>query len=127
MVDLIHFTGTFISPALSPLGFIQDGRNLNYYDIKDWKSIFKEWCVNMISLQLSFLHTSKAYCIGTGINHKFLLELNEEHQFFETIITLPRSPMGDAVSTAKQRISTSVNTSASFNNYSFRRALTGLL
>lgn len=83
------FYEQFYFSAISPLGFAQQGKNLNYYDIKNWKQLFKAYTVQLIQLQLPFLKRSQAFSIGMGTNHLFLEELNAENQFFEHIIPLP--------------------------------------
>lgn len=76
--------------AVSPLGYVKDGKNLNYYDIKNWKPLFKEYAVNMIEQQMDFpISQQIAYSIGQGQNLKFLNELNKEHQLFDQILPLP--------------------------------------
>jgi hypothetical protein len=39
--------------------------------------------------QLSWpIDRSVVYCLGTGKNYKFLLQLNEEHNWFDVIVPL---------------------------------------
>ncbi len=83
------FYSSFYISALSPLGFVMDGKNLNYYDIPDWKGLFTHYAVRMIQEQMGFIRNDIAICIGQGQNLKFLESLNDEHQFFKKIITVP--------------------------------------
>ena len=84
------FFSQFFITGVSPLGFMTDSKNLNYYDIKNWKEIFKKDVVKWIRAQLEFgIKTDKAYSIGKGDNLKFLNLLNKEYQFFDEIIPLP--------------------------------------
>ncbi|MEO9474071.1 MAG: uracil-DNA glycosylase family protein [Cyclobacteriaceae bacterium] len=83
------YTDFYIS-ALSPLGFIQNGKNLNYYDIKDFKKLFENYAHERILEQLDFpLNRKVAYSIGQGQNLKFLKNLNDKHEYFERIETVP--------------------------------------
>src|SRR5690606_32849938 len=84
------FYSRFYISALSPLGYVMEGKNLNYYDIPGWKGIFEAYAKTKMEEQLAFpLHREIAYCIGQGENLKFLSYLNEKYGFFETIKTLP--------------------------------------
>ncbi|MEQ8879017.1 MAG: DUF4918 family protein [Cyclobacteriaceae bacterium] len=83
------FYSTFYISAVSPLGYMMNGKNLNYYDIPDWKNLFTDYAVRMIRDQSAFIRNDLAICIGQGQNLKFLEEINREHQFFERIITVP--------------------------------------
>lgn len=84
------FYKSYFITGISPLGYIIEGKNLNYYDIKNWKTIFEESVVQWIKQQLAFnIDTSVAYSIGKGENVKFLNKINKKHQFFESIEPLP--------------------------------------
>ncbi|WP_162555657.1 uracil-DNA glycosylase family protein [Reichenbachiella versicolor] len=85
-----NFYANYFITGISPLGYISDGKNLNYYDIKGWKEIFEESVVQWIKAQLQFnIDTSIAYSIGKGENIKFLKYVNKKHNFFEKIESLP--------------------------------------
>ncbi|MEQ8549549.1 MAG: DUF4918 family protein [Cyclobacteriaceae bacterium] len=75
--------------AMSPLGFVENNKNLNYYDIPKWKSIFEKYSANLIKAQLPFIRRDIAYSIGKGNNFKFLKSLNDQYQFFEKVEELP--------------------------------------
>jgi hypothetical protein len=84
------FYGSFYFTALSPLGYVKDNKNLNYYDIPNWKSIFEAYAHQQILKQLEFpLNTKFAVCIGQGQNLKFLEYLNQKHHYFEEIKVVP--------------------------------------
>lgn len=84
------FYSQFYLSAISPLGFVRDGKNLNYYDIKEYKILFEQYAVDCIHSQLDLpLNRSKAYCIGQGQNLKFFNYLNQKYQLFEQIEVLP--------------------------------------
>ena len=79
----------FIS-AVSPLGYVKNGVNLNYYDDKELMNAVTPFIIDSIQKQISFgFKTDWCICVGGEKNFKFLSALNEKHHFFETIIPLP--------------------------------------
>jgi hypothetical protein len=95
--EMIHAYGSprsfyqkyFIS-AVSPLGYLKDGINLNYYDIKGYKQLFEAYVCQQIEAQLDFgIDRQIAYSIGKGKNIAFLQYLNQKYQYFEKILPLP--------------------------------------
>ena len=83
------YTDWFIG-AVCPLGFIKDGKNINYYDDKKLQKAVTPFIINAIDQQLSFgLKTDYCICIGGEKNYKFLSALNEEQKWFKEIIPLP--------------------------------------
>lgn len=84
------FYAKFYITGMSPLGFVMDGKNLNYYDLKNWQKVFEKDMIQWIKDQLTFnIDTSVAYSIGQGQNLKFLNQLNDKHQFFDEIVPVP--------------------------------------
>lgn len=84
------FYGKVYISAVCPLGFIRNGKNMNYYDDKKLLEAVKDFCVWSLQQQLAFgLNHEKVYCLGEGKNLDFLTRLNERHQFFKEIIPLP--------------------------------------
>ena len=84
------FFSQFYISSVSPLGFIQDGKNLNYYDNKELEKIVTDFAVDALQKQLEFgLNRTVCFCLGEGKNYKFLSHLNEKHKFFNTIVPLP--------------------------------------
>lgn len=85
-----HFIG-----SVSPLGFIQNGKNLNYYDHKDLQMAVRPFISDCLDRLLSFgFDSSRCACIGGEKNFRFLLGLNEERKqqgknYFHEIIPLP--------------------------------------
>ena len=54
-----------------------------------YKSV-KKHIVSGLKDQIDFgMHTDVAFCLGNGLNYKFLNRLNEEFKFFEHIVPLP--------------------------------------
>ncbi len=85
-----EFCKYFFITSLSPLGFIKDGKNYNYYDDKKLEKMVTPFIVESIDKQLELGgRRDAAICIGMGQNAKFFKKLNEKHQFFEKIIPLP--------------------------------------
>jgi hypothetical protein len=85
-----QFYKSFFITAMSPLGFIKDGINLNYYDDKKLQSLVTPFIAEKIEEQLSFgFKTDYCICIGGAKNYSFLQRLNDEHKWFEKIIPLP--------------------------------------
>lgn len=83
------FYGDCFLTALSPLGFVKDGRNMNYYDQKDLQSAVEDFIVESIKQQIDFgLRTDVCLCLGEGKNYKYFDKLNREHGFFKKIIPL---------------------------------------
>jgi hypothetical protein len=79
-----HFT------AVSPLGFVRAGKNLNYYDDRQLIKAFEPFMLRCIRLQLKTMPTfSICFCLGEGENFKYLSRVNERHGFFKEIIPLP--------------------------------------
>ena len=84
------FYASYFISALSPLGYVCNGVNLNYYDLPNYKNLFESYIVTQIQKQLSFnIDTSVAYSIGKGKNYDFLCYLNKKHCFFDVLIPLP--------------------------------------
>lgn len=84
------FYKKFFITAISPLGFIKDGTNLNYYDIKELQASISGFIIDAIQAQLKFnVNRQICFCLGEGSNFKFFSKLNREHNFFNTIIPLP--------------------------------------
>lgn len=80
----------FFLTAISPLGFVKNGKNINYYDEKDLAKAIVPFAIDSINKQVSFgVITDRCYCIGEDKNYKFLSMLNEEYKWFDTIIPLP--------------------------------------
>lgn len=97
MYEMIHAFGgpqafydkVYIS-SISPLGFVKDGKNLNYYDDAALKKKIEPFVIDCIEKQLNWgIHRDVCYCIGEGENLKYLEALNNQHQWFGCIQGLP--------------------------------------
>ncbi len=84
------FYSSFYFTAVSPLGFTKAGKNLNYYDNKQLQESLMDFILACMQKQLTFNVNSKVcYCLGEGQNFAFLKRLNDQHNFFKTVIPLP--------------------------------------
>jgi uracil DNA glycosylase superfamily protein len=84
------FYGDFIISAVSPLGFIKNGKNLNYYDDKELQYAVTPFIIDCINKQTKWkVNREKCFCIGGEKNFKFLYALNEKHKWLKEIIPLP--------------------------------------
>ncbi len=85
-----QFYQHFFISAVYPLGFLHEGKNINYYELKDWKEYMLEPIVNEINEHMKWpVCTDVAVCIGKGENYKFLKALNKENGWFDRIEVLP--------------------------------------
>ncbi len=84
------FCRRFYITSLSPLGFVKDGKNINYYDDRGLERAAEPFIVWNIRTQLEFgAGREKAICLGEGQNYKFFKKINEKHGFFKEIVPLP--------------------------------------
>lgn len=84
------FCRRFYITSLSPLGFVKDGININYYDDRQLLRAAEPFIVWNIRTQLEFgASRDAAICIGEGLNFKVFKRLNDTHGFFREIVPLP--------------------------------------
>jgi hypothetical protein len=83
------FYHQFYISAISPLGFVKDGKNLNYYDDKELVQLIQPFVVDCMQRQIAFgLKTDVCFCIGEGENFKYFQKLNTQYHWFDKIETL---------------------------------------
>jgi hypothetical protein len=83
------FYSKFYISSISPLGFTQNGKNLNYYDVRALQDSLRPFIIESLEYTLSMkIERSICYCLGEGQNYKFLTALNNEHRWFQTIVPL---------------------------------------
>ena len=83
------FYQSFFITAVSPLGFVKDGKNINYYDDHSLEVSVTPFIEKSISSQLIFPTTSKVcICLGEGKNYKFLVKLNRKLKIYDQILPL---------------------------------------
>jgi hypothetical protein len=76
--------------SVCPLGFIQNGKNLNYYDDKVLVKQLLPFIVKSMNTLVSFnVNHDFCICIGGEKNFRFLSSLNEEHKWFRSIRVVP--------------------------------------
>lgn len=84
------FFGKFFIAAACPVGFVQQGRNLNYYDNPKLEKAILPYIVQCLQQQMEFgIHRKAAICIGGDKNFRVLNRINEQYHFFEELIPLP--------------------------------------
>lgn len=80
----------FFVSSLSPLGFVRDGKNLNYYDDKILQQAATPFILDCVLRQKKlFGSLETAFCLGEGTNYKYFCKLNKQHQLYKEIIPLP--------------------------------------
>ena len=94
LIDLMGgseaFYNQFYITNVSPLGFVKEGKNLNYYDIDSLQNELKPFIVKHMNKQVKeWGRTDVAFTIGKGLNHKAMLKLNKEYKWFDKLIALP--------------------------------------
>ncbi len=76
--------------SVCPLGFIRNGRNLNYYDEPALLEKVKPFIIEQISRQTELAGRPEVcICLGEGKNLRILQQLNSTHQWFREIHPLP--------------------------------------
>jgi len=84
------FYQKFYVTAICPLGFVKDGKNINYYDDKRLQQAVEPHIIQSIETQIRFgCNRKTAVCLGKGKNFKYFLALNKRLQLFEEIVPLP--------------------------------------
>jgi len=85
-----EFYRHFYITALSPLGYTRDGKNLNYYDVKEFPDQLDEWMADAMAAQIKAgCDRRVAFSLGRGAHFKQLEKFNQRHDFFERIEPLP--------------------------------------
>lgn len=84
------FYTSFFIGSVCPLGFVQHGKNLNYYDDKALLATVAPFIVSSMQQLLAYgVNTRRCICIGGEKNYKHLLRLNEKHNWFQEIVSVP--------------------------------------
>ena len=81
------YTDFFLS-AVSPLGFVRDGKNYNYYDDPTLYKKLQPFIVQTLKEQLSFGAKTTAILFGAGKNQKIFTDLNNKYHFFDNVFAL---------------------------------------
>ncbi|MBN8665104.1 MAG: DUF4918 family protein [Chitinophagales bacterium] len=84
------FYQTFFISAVSPLGYVLKGKNLNYYDTPLLQRRLKPFIVDCIMQQIQWpVNRKRCICIGGDKNLRYLSDLNDQYQWFQEIDVLP--------------------------------------
>ncbi len=75
--------------AVSPIGFIKNGKNLNYYNIRELQEAWEPFMVNALRRQLVFCDNNEVFSIGMGRNVHYLTALNKKYKLFGKVTALP--------------------------------------
>jgi hypothetical protein len=86
----VKFYNDYFISSVCPLGLIKNGKNINYYDDKELCTTLDTFIIEQLKnlLKLPFDRTI-CYSIGGEKNFKYILRLNEQHQWFKNIQPLP--------------------------------------
>lgn len=85
-----HFYKKFYVTSFSPLGYVSQNKNINYYDDKSLYNAIEPFAVGCLHNQVSWgINRDIAFCLGEGKNFNCLQKLNEKEMVFKKIIPLP--------------------------------------
>ena len=88
------FYSYFYISAVSPLGFTALGKkgksvNYNYYDSKKLTDAVYDFIIGSLNTQLKFgIRRDVCFCLGTGKNYDFILNMNNKYRVFNKIVPL---------------------------------------
>jgi hypothetical protein len=84
-----RFYREFFLSAVSPLGFVRNGLNYNYYDNPRLLARLRPFIVRTLNAQLALgACRGAAILLGSGANLRFFTALNQEYGFFGQLIAL---------------------------------------
>lgn len=79
----------FITPVCQ-IGFVKQGKNINYYDDKVLLKTLTPYIIHHIEAVLAMgFKQEHCFCIGEDKNYKFLRSLNDTYNWFKKITPLP--------------------------------------
>jgi len=85
-----HFFRHFYLGAVSPLGFVKNGKNYNYYDSRELTHTLKSFIIKSLVEQIGFgIKFRRVYVLGQGKNYDYLKMLNLDLKLFDELIPLP--------------------------------------
>lgn len=83
------FYDQFFMTAISPLGFVKQGKNINYYDEKALMEMCTPFIEQKMKAQMDLgAFRKRAICIGGGKNLKYFQKLNDRLGLFDAIVPL---------------------------------------
>jgi hypothetical protein len=84
-----NFYRNYFITSVCPLGFIKNGKNINYYDDRELLATVEPFIIEAIQKQLELnVDRDTCYSIGGEKNCKYLNKLNQEYNWFGKIIPL---------------------------------------
>lgn len=84
------FYSRFFIGSVCPLGFVKNGKNINYYDDPALLRTVKPFIVSSLNALTGFsVNRSRCICIGGEKNFKHLSALNNENHWFGSISSVP--------------------------------------
>lgn len=84
------FYSRFFISAVSPLGFLLNHKNVNYYDDPRLQKAVTPFITHTLQQTIDMgVNRKVVFCIGEGKNLAFLTKINHEHKWFERIEPLP--------------------------------------
>ena len=90
MGGVVPFYRHYFIGAVSPLGFVKNGKNFNYYDDRLLERSLKSFIIINIVRQVALgISTDKCFCLGNGKNFAYLQQLNAELKIFKEVVPLP--------------------------------------
>ena len=85
-----NFYRNFFIGSVCPLGFVQNKKNLNYYDSKELLKTIEPFIVENLTKLLSYkVNKEKCICIGGEKNFAYLFSLNQKYRWFKNIVSVP--------------------------------------
>lgn len=84
------FYNAYFINSVSPLGFINEGVNYNYYDSKELELAVEPFVIDSLRKIIKLgIDTEVCFCLGNGKNFKYLQKLNKTEKLFDRIVPLP--------------------------------------
>ena len=85
-----QFYARYFIGSVCPLGFVQHGKNLNYYDDKELLETVRPFIIRNMERLLSFgVNRELCICMGGEKNFRHLSALNEQHGWFKKLEAVP--------------------------------------
>ena len=88
------FYSKFYMNFVCPVGLVKvnsNGKeiNYNYYENKELQNSLYDFMIEMLQNMIKIgINRKKCYCMGSGGNYNFLMQINEKYGFFDKIIPL---------------------------------------
>jgi len=80
------FYGDFLINSISPVGFVKDGKNFNYYDDKTFMKRLEPYIAAQMAHLLKLpINCREVICFGEGKNYQALHAFNQRHGWFGNI------------------------------------------